>query len=79
MTESEALSWLAELFEEQVENISHKTHKDDIEGWDSLGVLTLMAAFDEEFDVLLSEEEMAELEKIEDIFDVLRKHNILDK
>ena len=78
MTENEAFQWIADLFEEPVENITPDTQRDEIKGWDSLGVLTLMAAFDEEFDVLLSEEEMTGLQKIGDVLEVLRKHECLN-
>jgi acyl carrier protein len=70
----EALNWLADLFEEDPENVKSGTKREDIPGWDSLGVLTLMAALDEEFDILLTEEEMQELRKIEDIIEILKKH-----
>ena len=56
MTEQEALKWIAELFEEPVENIRPETKQDEVEGWDSLGVLSLMAGLDEEFDILMTEE-----------------------
>jgi acyl carrier protein len=78
MTEEEALEWIAELFQEPVENITPETERDKIEGWDSLGVLTLMAAFDEEFDILLSEEEMQGLLKVDDILKVLRERGALN-
>jgi acyl carrier protein len=79
MTENEALIWIAEMFEESVENISVDSRKEDIEGWDSLGVLTLMAAFDEEFDILLSEEELSEFQKVGDILDVLKSHDRIEQ
>ena len=78
MTEEEALKWIAELFQEPAENIKPATERDKIEGWDSLGVLTLMAAFDEEFDILLSEEEMQGLRKVDDILKVLRERGALN-
>lgn len=78
MTEEEALKWIAELFQEPAENIKPETERDKIEGWDSLGVLTLMAAFDEEFDILLSEEEMQGLLKVDDILKVLRERGALN-
>lgn len=74
MTLEEALIWVADLFEEPVENIQLETLKEDIPAWDSLGVLTLMASLDEDFDILLTEEEMQELHKVEDIFEILRRN-----
>lgn len=77
MTHEEALKWIAEVFEEPADNISLETKKDEVPGWDSLGVLNLMAAFDEEFDILLSEDELSELQTVADILELLKKHGLL--
>ena len=74
----EALMWIADLFEESVEDIHPETLKEDIPAWDSLGVLTLMAELDENFGILLTEEEMQKLQKINDIFEILRRDGRLD-
>jgi len=74
----EALMWIADLFEESVEDINPETLKEDIPAWDSLGVLTLMAELDENFGILLTDEEMQKLQKVNDIFDILRRDGRLD-
>ena len=74
----EALIWIADLFEESVEDINPETLKEDIPAWDSLGVLTLMAELDENFGILLTDEEMQKLHKINDIFDILRRDGKFD-
>ena len=74
----EALMWIADLFEESVEDINPETLKEDIPAWDSLGVLTLMAELDENFGILLTDEEMQKLKKVNDIFDILRRDGSLD-
>jgi len=78
MNTDEAIAWIADLFEEPVENIQPETLKEDIPAWDSLGVLALMASLDEEFGILLTDEEMQEFEKINDIFDILRRGGKMD-
>ena len=77
MTLEEALAWIANIFEEAVDNIKPETARDDIKYWDSLGGLSLMAGLDEEFDMQLSEDELQEMRTIEDILKVLRKHGQL--
>lgn len=72
-----ALSWIAEIFEEAVDDIRPETSSEDIPAWDSLGVLTLMAAFDEEFDIQLSDEEIQELRIVEDILAVFERHGLI--
>jgi acyl carrier protein len=78
MNTDEALEWIAELFEEPVENFRPETPRDEIPAWDSLGILTLMARLDEDFEILLEEEEVQELRSIGDILDALRRHEKLD-
>jgi acyl carrier protein len=78
MNTDEALEWIAELFEESVENISPDTPRDEIPAWDSLGILTLMARLDEDFEILLEEEEVQELRSINDILDALKRHGKLE-
>lgn len=77
MTLQEALNWIANIFEAPVEEIHPQTKRDDIEGWDSLGTLTLMAQLDEEFEILLSEDELSELKVVEDILTILKDRGIL--
>ena len=77
MTTDEALEWIAELFEESVENITPETPRVDIPAWDSLGILTLMARLDEDFEILLEEEEVQELRSVNDILEALRRYGKL--
>ena len=78
MTKEEALEWIADLFEESVEDIQPETLKKDIPAWDSLGILALMASLDEDFNILLTDDEMQELRKVDDIFELLRRNGNLD-
>lgn len=77
MTQEDALKWVAELFEESADKISPSTAREDIPAWDSLGVLTLMADFDEKHDIVLSDEDMKAMKTVDDILEVLRKHGKL--
>lgn len=73
MTRNEALAWLAGLFEEPVANITPDTQRDEIAGWDSLGVLTLMADLDEKFNIQLDEKEASAMSSIRDVLTVLER------
>ena len=74
---SEVLAWVAEVFETPVDKIRPETKKDEIDAWDSLGILILMARMDEDFHILLTEEEIQRLRSVGDIIDVLRKHDVM--
>ena len=78
MNITEALSWIAEVFEETVENVQPETQREEIEGWDSLGTLTLMARLDEDFEIILSDDGLSELQAVEDILKVLKLHGHLE-
>lgn len=78
MNVNEALAWVADLFEESVENIQPDTHRDSIDAWDSLGVLSLMAELDERFDILLEDEEFQEIRTVNNILEVLRENGKLN-
>ena len=74
---SEILAWVAEIFEAPPEKIRPETKRDEIDAWDSLGILTLMARMDEDFHILLTEEEIQQLKSVADIIEVLRKHDAM--
>ncbi len=76
---NEVLAWVAEVFETPTEKIRPETKRDDIAAWDSLGILTLMARMDEDFQVLPTEEEIQQMKSVADILDVLRKHGKLEE
>ena len=78
MSSSEALAWIADVFEEDPDGISPETERNDIVGWDSMGVLALMAGLDNDFDILLSADDMQAMTKIHDILVVLENNGKLD-
>ena len=77
ITETEAIEWVAGMFDQPVEQLTPETARDDIPIWDSLGVLTLMADFDEKFSIVLTDADMRGMQKVDDILEVLRKNGKL--
>jgi acyl carrier protein len=77
MNTQEALNWIAEIFEEPAGRVTAATYRQDIPGWDSLGTLSLLAGFDERFDIHLSEQDIESLQGVEDILELLRRHDAL--
>jgi acyl carrier protein len=78
MTQAEAMKWIADVFEEDAAKLSPDLNREDFERWDSLGMLTLIAALDEQFSIVLNEDEMGKLTSINSILEVLRRHKVLD-
>ena len=79
MTQEEALKWVAAMFEQPVDELTPETPRDDIPMWDSLGVLMLMADYDEKFGIVLTGDDMRGMRKVDDILEVLRKAGKLQK
>jgi acyl carrier protein len=77
MNTQDALTWIAEVFEEPQGRISATTARSAIPGWDSLGTLSLIAALDEKFDIHLGEEEIEAMSSVEDVFAILRRNGAL--
>jgi acyl carrier protein len=78
MKEKEALTWIAEVFEEPLERIKADTLRKEIVGWDSLGTLVLIAALDERADIHLTEKDIDGMKSVGDILEILRRNGKLD-
>lgn len=77
MTKEEALTWIATVFDEPPEAIRPDTSRDAIRGWDSLGLLTLMADLAEKFQIQPDEKDIRALDSVQDILTLLKKHGAL--
>jgi acyl carrier protein len=74
MTRSQLLEVIAELIEDvtgAATTITEETVPDDVDGWDSLRHLTLIAAIEERFDLVLSPDEQSEMLSVDLILDVV--------
>jgi acyl carrier protein len=78
MKQEEALLWIAEIFEEPKENVKPETLREEIPGFDSMGVLALMAALDKDFDLVLTEEDIRTITKVGDILQFLERNGKLE-
>ncbi|MBW6504135.1 acyl carrier protein [bacterium] len=78
MKQEEALLWIAEIFEEPIENVKPETLREAIPGFDSMGVLALMAALDQDFDIVLNEEDIRTIIKVGDILQILERNGKLE-
>jgi acyl carrier protein len=76
MNQQEALTFLAEVFE-CPNNLTPSTARQNVRGWDSMGVLSLMAEFDDRFSILLTQAQLEQLKTVNDILNILREHGHL--
>jgi acyl carrier protein len=77
MTEDEALTWIAGVFNEPAGSLKADDSREAVAGWDSLGVLLLLADLDEKFGIQLEEREMEDMQSLRDILNVLKRHGKL--
>ncbi len=76
MNQAEALTLIAEIFE-CPNNLTPSTQKQNVRGWDSMGVLSLMAEFDDRFSILLTQPQLEQMKTVDDILKILREHGHL--
>ena len=50
----------------------------ELEGWDSLGHVTLMSLIQKKFSITIDMDEMIEIESVSDIKDLLKKKGVSD-
>ena len=65
---------VATVFEIDKSKINDNINKFDYEKWDSLGHINLIAALEEHFDIILEPEEMMEINTVNDIEKVIKRH-----
>lgn len=73
MSEKEKISMLEEMMELDENTLTPSTVLDDIEEWDSIAVLSLIALLDDEFDIEIKGSEIREFETVADILNVMNK------
>ena len=65
------------LFKETMENedleVELNTRFRDLDGWDSLTFLSVLAMIDEEYDVVIEGNDFQKLETIEDVINEIKK------
>lgn len=78
ISQQDALEIIADVINESVADVQPGVELESLEGWDSMAVLLLMAEFDERFDIVLDEDRIETLGKVDDILSVLQENNILE-
>ncbi|PYS24697.1 MAG: acyl carrier protein [Acidobacteria bacterium] len=64
------------VFEHEDLEIFPQMTANDVENWDSFHHLNLILALEERFDVRFSSEEIAGMEKVDDLFWILGRHGV---
>ena len=70
------LEMVSEVFEIEISDLSDELTPDDIESWDSISHMDLMAKFEDAWSVTFDIEEMTEMETIGLIKKALIRHGV---
>ena len=68
---SQALSMIAEAINAPEDEVQPEAELEDLEWWDSMGVLLLMAELDERFSIILEEATINSFAKVSDILKIM--------
>lgn len=68
---SQALAMIASAINAPEDQVQPDTDLQDLEWWDSMGVLLLMAELDERFGIILEEETISSFSTVADILKIL--------
>ena len=74
MTEDELVRQLEASFEMKTGSLSASTRLEEIDAWDSLGVLSVLALFDEKLGVRVEAGQLAKSETVSDLVQVVRAY-----
>lgn len=77
VTTAQALQMIATALEESLENIRPEVLLKDLNGWDSMGVLLVMAELDERFGIFVEEDKIESFEHVSDLLAILAAENVL--
>jgi len=77
LTENDLVRMIAQTLLVDPSTIKKKSRKEKIPEWDSMGVISIMAMLEDEFQLTLSVEEAVALNGMPDLIALLRRHNKL--
>ena len=69
--DAEFFSWLETILNEPEGTLSMTTNLEELLGWDSMGMLLLMADLDEMYAIQMTEERLEELVTVRDIANLI--------
>lgn len=73
---NEVYKILADVLGIDIGSINEKTGPDNVESWDSFNALMLINEFEEKFKISFAMKEVAKVENVGDIINILKKHGV---
>ena len=78
MTREEFIENCCIALEVEPGSLNEESSPDDVETWDSMGWLSLIAMIDEELGITLDAERLKDVKKLGDLIEILEKQNLLE-
>ena len=75
MDKQRALQWISDIFAVKNRTVTIDDTRDSLPEWDSLGSLLLLAALEEEHQVVVSADDLEAMTTVRQICDLLEKNN----
>ncbi|MCI0423982.1 MAG: acyl carrier protein [Acidobacteria bacterium] len=75
MDMQKALDWLTDVFTVQGRTLTLNDTRMSVAEWDSLGVLMLLSRLEEDHGIVVSADNMAKVESVKEICDLLQNHS----
>ncbi len=76
MDRQQMLEWLTEVFTVQGRILTMEDTRMSVSEWDSLGVLMLMSSLEEDHRIIIKADEMARINSVQEICDILEKRGL---
>jgi len=76
MDRQQMLEWLTEVFTVQGRTLTMEDTRMSVSEWDSLGALMLMSRLEEDHGIVIKADEMARINSVQEICDILEKHGL---
>lgn len=73
MSTGEILKVIAEAINEPQDDVRPEVELENLPGWDSMGVLLVMAELDELFGIVLDQETLSSFSQVSDVLKVLKE------
>ncbi len=76
MDRQQILEWLTDVFTVQGRTLTMDDTRMSVSEWDSLGALMLMSRLEEDHGIIIKADEMARINSVQEICDILEKHGL---
>ena len=77
MDTQKALDWLTDVLTVQGRTLTLEDTRLSVAEWDSLGVLMLLSRLEEDHGIVVSADDIAKVESVKEICDLLERHSAL--